>query len=123
MQKVTNNNHVKFDIHMLDNMEVTDTFMFNLHIQTILAKIMWDACRMHCLDHRSGFSHGNRRSLGQILPSPLPPCNVVHKERLAEELSNIASGGKGGGGGGGGGANIAAIREKGTVSHTFWPGL
>ena len=38
-----------------------------------------------------------------------------------------------GGGGGGGGVrgvggrgeqvNIAGIREKGTVSHTFWPGL
>ena len=42
MQKVTNINHVKFDIRTLDNMEVTRTFMFNLHIQTILAKIMWD---------------------------------------------------------------------------------
>ena len=42
MQKVTNINHAKFDIHTLDNMEVTRTFMFNLHIQTILAKIMWD---------------------------------------------------------------------------------
>ena len=57
------------------------------------------------------FSHGNKRSLGQILPPPpfslppppspflpLPPCNVVRKERLAEESSNIASGGKGGAG-------------------------
>ena len=35
MQKVTNINHVKFDIHTLDNMEVTRTFMFNLHIQTV----------------------------------------------------------------------------------------
>ena len=42
------------------------------------------------------FSHGNKRSLGQILSSPLPPCNVVRKERLAEESSNIASGEKGG---------------------------
>ena len=42
------------------------------------------------------FSHGNKCSLGQILPSPLPPSNVVRKERLAEESSNIASGGKGG---------------------------
>ena len=42
MQKITNINHVKFDIHALDNMEVTRTFTFNLHIQTILAKIMWD---------------------------------------------------------------------------------
>ena len=40
MQKVTNINHVKFDIHTLDNMEVKRTFMFNLHIQPILAKIM-----------------------------------------------------------------------------------
>ena len=36
MQKVTNNNHVKFDIHTLDNMEVERTFMFNLHIQTVV---------------------------------------------------------------------------------------
>ena len=28
-------------------------------------------------------------------PPPSPPCNVVRKERLAEESSNIASGGKG----------------------------
>ena len=42
------------------------------------------------------FSHGNQRSLGQILLSPPPPCNVVRKERLADESSNIASGGKGG---------------------------
>ena len=31
---------------------------------------------------------------------PLPPCNVVHKERLAKESSNTASGGGGGGKGG-----------------------
>ena len=46
------------------------------------------------------FSHGDQRSLGQILlsppPPPLPPCNVVRKERLADESSNIAPGGKGG---------------------------
>ena len=58
-------------------------------------------------------------------PPPLPPCNVVRKERLSDESSDIASGGGGGGGEGGKGerANIAAIREKGTLSHTFWPGL
>ena len=51
----------------------------------------------NALPRRSiSFSHGNKRSLGQILPSPLPPCNVVRKERLAEESSNIASGGEGG---------------------------
>ena len=71
MKKVTNINHVKFDIHKL--------------------------------------------SLGQILPSPLPPCNVVRKERLADESSNIASGW---GGGGGGGANIAAVLEKSTLSES-----
>ena len=42
------------------------------------------------------FTHGNKRSLRQILPSPRPPppppCNVVRKERLADESSNIASG-------------------------------
>ena len=35
MQKVTNINHVKFDIHTLVNMEVTRTFMFTIHIQTV----------------------------------------------------------------------------------------
>ena len=48
---------------------------------------------------------------------PLPPCNVVRKERLADESSNIGSGEKGER------ANIATIREKGTLSHTFRPGL
>ena len=39
-------------------------------------------------------------------PPPLPPCNVVRKERLSDESSDIASGGGGGGGGGGeGGAS------------------
>ena len=34
-------------------------------------------------------------------PPGFPPCNVVRKERLADESSNIASGGGGGGGEGG----------------------
>ena len=97
MQKVTNINHAKFDIHTLDNMEVTRTFMFNLHIQTILAKIMWDKlpeCTASTIDQfftwKQTFFGPNPTFL------PLPPCNVVRKERLADESSNIASGGKGG---------------------------
>ena len=112
-QKVTNINHAKFDIHTLDNLEVTRTFMFNIHIQTILAKIMWDKlaeCTASTIDQ---FFTWKQTS---YLPPP-PPCNVVRKERLADESSNIASGEKGER------ANIAAIREKGTLSHTFRPGL
>ena len=98
MQKVTNINHVKFDIHTLDNMEVTRTFMFNLHIQTILAKIMWDKlaeCTASTIDQfftwKPTFFGPNPTS-----PPPLPPCNVARKERLADESANIASGGEGG---------------------------
>ena len=96
-QKVTNINHAKFDIHTLDNLEVTRTFMFNLHIQTILAKIMWDKlaeCTASTIDQfftwKQTFFGPNPTFL------PVPPCNVVRKERLADESSNIASGGKGG---------------------------
>ena len=97
MQKVTNINHVKFEIHTLVNMEVTRTFMFNLHIQTILAKIMWDKlaeCTASTIDQ---FFTWKPTFFGPnpTFP-PLPPCNVVRKERLAEESPNIASGGKGG---------------------------
>ena len=96
-QKVTNINHAKFDIHTFDNLEVTRTFMFNLHIQTILAKIMWDKlgeCTASTIDQfftwKQTFFGPNPTFL------PIPPCNVVRKERLADESSNIASGGKGG---------------------------
>ena len=117
-QKVTSINHAKFDIHTLHNMEVTRTFTFNLHIQTILAKIMWDKlaeCTASTIDQ---FFTWKQTFFGPI-PTflPLPPCNVVRKERLADESSNIASGGRGQR------ANIAAIREEGTLTHTFWPGL
>ena len=79
---------------------------------------------MHCLDHRSVF-HMETNVLWAKSYLPPPPCNVVRKERLAGESSNIPSEGGGGGGGGGRGerANIAAIREKGTLSHIVWPGL
>ena len=96
-QKVTNINHAKFDIHTLDNLEVTRTFMFNLHIQTILAKIMWDKlaeCTASTIDQFFTWKQtlfGPNRTF-----FPLPPCNVGRKERLADESSNIASGGKGG---------------------------
>ena len=63
------------------------------------------------------FSHGNECSLGQILPSPLPPCNVVRKERLAEESSNIASGGGGGGGKGGASEYCSNSGKRHSVPH------
>ena len=73
---------------------------------------------MHCLDLRSVFHMETNVLWAKSYLPPIPPCNVVRKERLADESSNIASGG-----GRGERANIAAIREKGTLSHTFWPGL
>ena len=92
-QKVTNINHLKFDIHTLDNMEITRTFMFNLHIQTILAKIMWDKlaeCTASTIDQ---FFTWKQMLFG---PNPTP---TLHR------------------------GGVGAIREKGTLSHTFWPGL
>ena len=49
---------------------------------------MWDTlaeCNASIVFHKETNS-----ALGQILPSPLPPHNVVWKETLAEESSNIA---------------------------------
>ena len=54
------------------------------------------ACRMHCLDHRSVFHMETNVLWAKSYFPPLPPCNVVRKERLADQSSNIASGGKGG---------------------------
>ena len=54
------------------------------------------ASRMHCLDHRSVFHMETNVLWAKFYLPPLPPCNVVRKERLAEESSNIASGEKGG---------------------------
>ena len=96
MQKVTNINHIKFDIHTLDNMEVTRTFMFNLHIQTILAKIMWDKlaeCTASTIDQ---FFTWKPTFFGPYPTFPPPTCNVARRERLPDESSNIASGRKGG---------------------------
>ena len=51
---------------------------------------------MHCLDHRSVFHMETNVLWAKSYFPPLPPCNVVRKERLADQSSNIASGGKGG---------------------------
>ena len=82
MQKVTNNNHVKFDIHTLDNIEVTGTFMFNLHIQTILAKIMWDKLAECTASTMDQFFTWKQTFFGPNSTSPLPPCNVVRMKGL-----------------------------------------
>ena len=79
--------------------------MFNLHIQTILAKIMWDKLAEYTASTIDQIFTWKQTFFGPNPtspppPPPLPPCNVVRKERLAEESSNIASGGGGGGKGG-----------------------
>ena len=69
---------------------------------TILAKIMWDKlaeCTASTIDQFFTWKQtffGPNSTFPPTPPPPLPPCNVVHKERLAEESSNIASAGKGG---------------------------
>ena len=64
------------------------------------------------------FSHGNKRSLGQILPSPPSPHAMLFvRKGLPTSRPTLHRGGRGER------ANIAAIREKRTLSHTFWPGL
>ena len=57
---------------------------------------MWDKlaeCTSSTIDQ---FFTWKQTFFGPNSTSPLPPCNVVRKERLAEESPNIASGGKGG---------------------------
>ena len=57
---------------------------------------MWDKlaeCTASTIDQ---FFTWKQTFFGPIPTFPPPPCNVVRKERLADESSNIASGGKGG---------------------------
>ena len=120
MQKVTSINHVKFGIHALDNMEVTRIFVFNLHIQTILAKIMWGKlaeCTASTIDQ---FFTWKQTFFGPnpTFPPPLSPHAMLFVRKSFPTSRPTLHGG-----GGGEQANIAAIREKGTLSHTFWPGL
>ena len=102
MAKVTSINHVKYDIHTLDNMEVTRTFMFNLHIQTILAKIMWDKpaeCTASTIDQ---FFTWKRTFFG---PNPtFPPslhAMLFVRKGLPTSRPTLHRGGGGGGGEGG----------------------
>ena len=93
MQKVTNNNHVKFDIHTLTNMEVTRTFMFNLHIQT-----SWPKCVGHCAFFPNCC---NIRSLPPPPPPPPPPpmqCWTTLRQAFPYEQHCMGGGGGGGGG-------------------------
>ena len=118
LQKVTNINHVKFDIHTLDNMEVTRTFMFNLHIQTILPKIMWDKlaeCTASTIDQ---FFTWKQTLFGPNPTFPPSPHTMLFvRKGLPTSRPILHRGWRGER------ANIAAIREKDTLSHTFWPGL
>ena len=54
---------------------------------------------------------------------PSPPHSMLFVRKACRRVVQHYIGGGGGGGGKGKRANIAGIREKGTVSHTFWPGL
>ena len=64
------------------------------------------------------FSHGNQRSLGQILFSPPSPHAMLFVRKcLPTSRPTLHRGGRGER------ANTAAIRKIGTLSHTFLPGL
>ena len=64
------------------------------------------------------FSHGNQRSLGQILlPPPSPHAMLFVRKGLPTSRPTLHRGGRGER------AKTAAIREKDTLSHTFWPWL
>ena len=127
---VTNINHVKFDIHTLDNLKVTRTFMFNIHIQTILAKIIWDKLAEFTASPIDQFFTWKQTFFGPnptfppSPPSPPPPppplfphAMLFVRKGLPMSRPTLHRGGRGER------ANIAAIREKGTLTHTFWPGL
>ena len=107
MQKVTKINHVKFDIHTLDNMEVTRTFMFNLHIQTILAKIMWDKvaeCTASTIDQFFTW----KQTFFEPNPTfhPSPHVMLFVRKGLPTSRPTLHRGWRGER------ANIAAVREK-----------
>ena len=89
---------------------------------TILAKIMWDKlaeCTASTIDQ---FFTWKQTFFGPNSTSPPPPPPSPHamlfvRKGLPKSRPTLHRGGRGER------ANIAAIREKGTLSHTFWPGL
>ena len=81
------------------------------------------ACRIHCLDHRSVFHMEKNVLWAKSYLTPPPPPPLPHaivlfvRKGLPTSRPTLHRGGRGER------ANIAAIREKGTLSHIFWPGL
>ena len=100
--------------------------LMDVHTVQSWKNYVGQACRMHCLDHRSVF-HMETNILWAkfyLLPPPPPPrpppCAMLFVGKgLPKSHPTLHRGGVGRGER----ANIAGIREKGTVSHTFWPGL
>ena len=100
MQKITNINHVKFDIHTLDNMEVTRTFMFNLHIQTVVRWIILGSLffiLFCCPSPHIGFPCNLKPGLAVFKPciSPAGPPKLLilhvgpNKTRIRRHISLI----------------------------------
>ena len=100
-QKVTNNNHVKFDIRWI---------MWKLHALLCLIstfrqswpKLCGTSLRNALPRPSISFSHGNKRSLGQILPcrTPPPPPAFPHamlfvRKGLPKSRPTLHRGGRG----------------------------
>ena len=75
------------------------------------------ACRMHCLDHRSVFHMETNVLWAKFYLPPSPHAMLFVREGFPKSRPTLHRRGRGER------ANPSAIREKGTVSHTFWPGL
>ena len=92
-----------------------------LYASTILAKMMWDKlaeCTASTIDQfftwkQTFFGPNPTSSPPPPPPPPLPQCNVIRKEGFPTSRPTLHRGGRGKR------ANIAAIRENGTLSHTF----
>ena len=75
------------------------------------------ACRMHCLDHRSVFHMETNVLWAKSYFPPLPHAMLFVRKGLPTSRPTLHRGRRGER------AKTAAIREKDTLSHTFWPGL
>ena len=75
------------------------------------------ACRMHCFDNRSVFHMETNVLWAKSYLPPSPHAMLFVRKGLPTSRPTLHRGGRGER------AKTAAIREKDTLSHTFWPGL
>ena len=70
-------NMITWIVHIMPSRRLQEQGSFKIKSRlsyqtTILTKVMWDTLAEHTASIIDRFSHGNKRSLGQILPSPSP---------------------------------------------------